>query len=178
MSPNRGWVHINIENMPSKSWLRPHLLEIMRPAWTSALNTPSDWALHDLQPLSAQIKLRSSAMVIIPHRTVQFFPPSQFGSSPSDPRIRSPRSAHLDDNFLARPYSALSSTRQTLCTAPDQQRYLKTPSLLVNIPIYFSWPKYDTPPTAMVSKKAHWQHRLHLWWQNLYYPNLRHPWLI
>jgi hypothetical protein len=48
MSPNRGWVHINIENMSSKSWLRPHLLEIMRPAWTSALNTPSDWVLHDL----------------------------------------------------------------------------------------------------------------------------------
>ena len=152
MSPNRGWVHINIENMPSKSWLRPHLLEIIRPAWTSALNTPYDWVLHDLQPLSAQIKLRSSAMVIIPHRTVQFFPPSQFGSSPSDPRIRSPRrSAHLDDNFLARSYSALSSTRQPLSAQPpDRQRYLNIPSFLVNIPFYFSWRKYDTPPTAMV----------------------------
>ena len=88
-----------------------------------------------LQLLNAQIKLRSPTMVIIPHRTVQFYSPSQFRSSSSDPRIRSLRSAHLDDNFLARSLlNVIIDQTNSLCTAPDQQRHLKTPSLLVNIP--------------------------------------------
>ena len=88
-----------------------------------------------LQLLNARIKLRSPTMVIIPHRTVQFYSPSQFRSSSSNPRIRSLRSAHLDDNFLARSLlNVIIDQTNSLCTAPDQQRYLKTPSLLVNIP--------------------------------------------
>ena len=129
-SQNRGW---DPQQHVTKSWLSPHqhwkhAFEIMIEAPSPRNHTPcldissqhTFWLSFtwSLQPLNAQIKLRSSAMVIIPHRTVQFFPPSQFGSSPSDPRIRSPRSAHLDDNFLARPYSALSSTRQTLSAQP------------------------------------------------------------
>ena len=161
----------------SKSWLRPtatcHQIVVESTSTLKTCLRNHDWgpisskscALlgHQLSThlliefyMISSTTWRSNQTSILSHGNhspsySSFFPPSQFGSSPSDPRIRSPRSAHLDDNFLARPYSALSSTRQTLCTAPDHQRYLKTPSLLVNIPIYFSWPKYDTPPTAMAS---------------------------
>ena len=128
----------------SKSWLRPtatcHQIVVESTSTLKTCIRNHDWgpisskscALlgHQLSThlliefyMISSTTWRSNQTSILSHGNhspsySSIFPPSQFGSSPSDPRIRSPRSAHLDDNFLARPYSALSSTRQTLSAQP------------------------------------------------------------
>jgi len=84
-SQNRGW---DPQQHVTKSWLSPH--QHWKHAFEIMIETPSPrnhapcldissqhtfWLSFtwSLQPPDAQIKLRSSAMVIIPHRTVQFF---------------------------------------------------------------------------------------------------------
>ena len=99
-SQNRGW---DPQQHVTKSWLSPHqhwkhAFEIMIEAPSPRNHAPcldissqhTFWLsfTRSLQPLNAQIKLRSSAMVFIPHRTVQFYSPLQYRSSSSDPSLK------------------------------------------------------------------------------------------
>ena len=99
------------------------------------------YMIFNHQPLSAQIKLRSSAMVIIPHRTVQFFPPSH-----PEALISMTISWHGLTQHYHRPDKL--SLHSPWSTALSQNSIIigKHPHF------YFSWPKYNTPPTAMASK--------------------------